>query len=139
MASIIKDASIVDVGKSRHTNPARLWGIFLPSCASRDVAVVNTLAQATLSPTRARDSTLAMQNRASRSIVFQYALFSRWAPVGSPWPAPILQTRRQRKSRRAEMLLPQEHVSIALSFLCYFLPLIFSSVSVISNKHRINQ
>ena len=69
MASItfIEDASIVDVRRSRqsrHTDPAWLWGIFLPSCASRVVAVVNTFAEAILSPTRARDSTLAMQNTA---------------------------------------------------------------------------
>lgn len=64
MASIIEDASIVDVRRSRHAHPAWLWGVFLPSCASRVVAVVNTFAQATLSPTRARDSTLAMQKTA---------------------------------------------------------------------------
>ena len=142
MASIIKDASMVDVGRSRHTHPAWLWGFFLPSCASRVVAVVNTFAQATLSPTRARNSTLAMQNTASRSMVFQCAPFWVMGAGGLSMArsdSPDKTGKKVLRRRRAEMLLPQKHVSIVLSFLHYFLLLTSSSISVISNKHRINQ
>lgn len=122
MASIIKDASMVDVGRSRHTDPAWLWGFFLPSCASRVVAVVNTFAPATLFPTRARDSTLAM--------VFQCALFWRWALVGSRWPAPILQTRRERKSCEGVGQRCSFRKSMSLS--CY----LFFTISCFSLPHQ---
>lgn len=61
--------------------PAWLWVVFLPSCASGVVAVVNTFAHAILSPTRVHFEASNVQTTISIALQSRSTHVQRWLPI----------------------------------------------------------